>query len=191
MRIYLSGCITLLLLTSCHSQKTISDPFNEFEFSYSYGGSYSMMFTHSDTIYVSRYFSLPIKTFGGIITSFQKQKIDSFINAIPFQKLGTIYYVPYFDGSSYQFYVKTDSVEKRIFVGGYDHDPHELNSFAAWLVKMKNELTLFKIDTTIKFINNSDFNPPIPPRINDTIKYTTPKVLYPSSIKRKINKKSN
>lgn len=191
MRIYLSGCIALLLLTSCHSQKTISDPFNEFEFSYSYGGSYSMMFTHSDTIYVSRYFPWPTQTFIGIITSAQKRKIDSFINEIPFEKLDTLYYEPYADGGSYQFYIKTDSLEKRIFVSGYDHGPRELNSFAAWLVKMKNELTLFKIDTTIKFINNSDFNPPIPPRINDTIKYTAPKVLYPSSIKRKINKKSN
>lgn len=179
MRLYFTGFISLLLLISCHSQKTSSDSFNEFEFSYSYGGSYSIKFTHSDTIYVARYFPLPIKTFRGIITSFQKLKIDSFIYTIPFQKLDTLYYEPYADGGFYQFYIKTDSLKKRIFVGSYNRGPRELNNFAAWIVKMQTELTLFKTDTTIKFINNSDFNPPIPPKINDTIKYTTPKVLYP------------
>lgn len=193
MRIYLSGCIALLLLASCHSQKTLKNAYKYLEFSYFNWGSseYSIQFTQSDTIYISSDFPRPSQTFAGIITSAQKQKIDSFMDVIPFQKLDTIYDVPYFDGSSYQFYVKTDSIEKRIFVHAYNDTPPILDSFANWLIRMEKGLTLFKIDTTIKFMNNAYFSPPIPPRINDTIKYTAPKVLYPSSIKRKINKKAN
>lgn len=166
-----------ILMAGCQLRNNYKNSFHELEFSYinTFKSSYSIKFTRSDTIYLLRYFPLPIKTFRGVLSSIERHKIDSFIQIIPFSQLDTLYFEPYEDGNYYQVYIKTDSLEKRILVHSHNNTPKSLSEFAVWLVEIEEGLKLSPVDTNIELTDNSFF---APPRIRDTIKYTVPKVYY-------------
>jgi hypothetical protein len=165
MRNFLLLELFILLLSGCkHYEKQSS--FKELEFSYTntFTTSFSIKFTPGQNVYVVQHFPKPEQTLKGVLTSSQRQSVDSFVNTIDFKKLGTLYYQTYEDGDGYQFHLKQDTQPKTIFVHSIDV-PENLKRFAYWIIKTKDRMMLSPIDTNIKFTNISFFQPPteLPP----------------------------
>jgi len=177
MRLFLLLILIDLVFGCNDKHQTIHKTFNDFDFSYNdvFSTCFSLKFTQGDTVYMRQYFSPELsdfpkknKSYFAILSKQERQKADSFIKVIDFNKYDTTYYQRYEDGIEYEFYISNDTMQKNIYIHS-DSAPNELFEFAKWIVDTKEHLKHNVIDTNIKYGSLKNFLPPIvppPPRIN-------------------------
>lgn len=162
----------LILYASCSSEKRLSPSFTEFDFSYNdtWSSSFSIRFTPSDTVYVRQHFwygnhiasQTDLKegtTYIGLLNKEQTRRLDSFITHLDIKKYATWYIEDVQDGTSYDFYLKTDSIEQSIGLYGVSV-PAPLLAFGQWIFETKEQLILSAVDTGIKFRSYRPLPPP-------------------------------
>ena len=183
MRLFLLLVGFCLTLTSCDIPKHTDKKkmFDQFDFSYNdfFSTCFSIKFTQGDTVYIRQHFASSSDTlksdtsYFAILTNFERQKLDSFLNKMKFAKYDTSYYESYQDGDYYEFFIENDTIQKTIFVHS-DSIPTEIKDFGYWIVTTKKKLKHFRIDTTVTFGSLKYFLPPsVPPP--PLIDFTPPK----------------
>jgi len=162
MRLLFLGLIIVLIIDSCNRPKPSIPLFDEFEFSYTntFKDSYTIKFTKGDTVYKARYFPYPDSNFIGVITPYERKKLDSLISKIDFGKLDSLYYQTYEDGLGYQFYIKNDSVTKTILVHS-ESVPDNLKQLAYWITHRNRYWKLSPVDSVLEMKHVGFFKPPI------------------------------
>ena len=143
-----------------------------FNFSYdnSFETCFSIKFTQGDTVFVREHWTSEYDTklksntnYVSIIKHSDRIFLDSLIKNMNFSKFDTAYYEGYKDGGQYKCYIKNQYLEKTIYVHSYHNVPSELDSLKNWIYKLKSNLKLKEIDTTLSFGSVGHFLPPPPP----------------------------
>jgi hypothetical protein len=153
------------------SNQKLLKPFKTFDFTYNdvFSTCFSIKFLQSDTALIRQHFASSFSenlksetSYYTLLTKSDRSTLDSFINAIPFDKYETAYYEDYQDGIDYQFYIENDTIKKSIRVHS-DSVPSALTNFKNWIVKRKQEFKLYQVDTTIHFESEKYVVPPPAP----------------------------
>jgi hypothetical protein len=171
-------CALLLsLLLSCSGKMESSRmvPYREFEFYHddTWSTAFSIKFMQTDTVYIRQHFvsisnrgpEMAIKSntsYVGCLSQQDRATLDSFIRHARFFQYDTAYEDDNLqDGSTYDFYIRTDSLSKVIHIYG-DSAPPELMRFGRWITETKSRMRLVKIDSLIGFTHADDWLYPIP-----------------------------
>lgn len=163
---------TCLILGACESLTKKEAAFDEFDFSFSntFETSFSIKFTKGDTVFVREHWTSEFDTklksetnYVSVLKHTDRITLDSIIKSINFSKFDTIYYDDYKDGNDYSYYIKSQHVDKKIYVHCRDNAPAELDTFAYWIYHLKKSLKFQVIDTTLTFGSVENFLPPPPP----------------------------
>jgi hypothetical protein len=168
---------------SCNNSKLLEKPkvFEAFDFSYNnvFSTCFSIKFTQGDTVFIKQHFAPAFsdtlksnQSYYAILADIDRARLDSFITKTNFTKLDTSYYQDYQDGEEYQFFIYKDFAKKIVYIHS-DSIPDELKSFGYWIVDLKKNLKLFKIDTAVIFGSVTNFLQPTVPA--PPIKFTRPK----------------
>jgi hypothetical protein len=179
MRLFLLSLLSFLTLCCDNKKPTKRKIFNDFDFSYNdvFSTCFSLKLTQGDTVFIRQHFSLEPsdlpkknKSYFAILDKQEREKADSFIKAIDFNRYDTIYYQDYQDGIEYQFYINNDTTKKTVYVHS-GSAPSELFEFSKWIVDTKEHLKYYSIDTTISYGSLKHFLPPaVPPPTRITFK---------------------
>ena len=156
---------TLLFSCTDNRERTKEFDFDNFVFSHSeLHSDYSIKFAQSDTVYFGKRFPKPTESFYAIIGKHDLTTLDSFLIQFHISNYDTTYIQDNLsDGSSYKFYLTTDTSKKWVFIYGKE-GPNALYEFANWLTGFEARQT-FK-PTEIK-ADYGDLNyillPQVPP----------------------------
>jgi hypothetical protein len=168
--------ILIIFLFSCKEKAGVRSKmtFNSFVFSEEAPyANYSLKFGNNDTVFYQKRFPTPKRNFYSLIEDNALVKLDSFVKAIDFASLDTVYEnLNLQDGVAYKFYLTKDSVVKWSYVYG-DEGPKSLYDFASWLRKLVESQNFNVLDSTIDFGNLRyvEIPSPPPPKIPKSSKY--------------------
>ena len=170
--------IIFILLVSVSCSKKEKD-FDSFE--YSYGGTFStvfsIQFTNNDTLYLREHWNAGERSDGkkfpkeqtnyfALLTKNQRSELSDLINRIDFGKIKSEYFQDYEDGSAYQLIIEKEDLKKTIFVHS-NSVPKELDSLANWIYNTKENLELKETNKEFDFQSiNGILSPAPPPEIN-------------------------
>jgi hypothetical protein len=160
------------MLASCNSGEKRNRQFKAIDFSYFdiSPEAFSLRVTQQDLVFIKQYFSSDSEghlkdnlTYLGLLKGDIKQRFDSLIAVVDFDKLDSVYESGHIDGDEYRLYIEGDKITKQLYVHRMK-PPKELESLKNMFIKMKSSLALVPFDTTINF----RVNPPEPPPIKQT-----------------------
>ena len=93
-----------------------------------------------------------------------KQRFDSLIAVVDFDKLDSVYESGDIDGNEYRLYIGDETIIKQFYVHSMK-PPKELESFKNLFIKMKGGLPFVPVDTLINF----QVNPPESPTLRSVM----------------------
>jgi len=156
-------CLTLI---TCDT-KTEQKKFDSFDFSYNdfFTTSFSIKFTHGDTVYIKQHFSfsdstLETNNYTSVLSTADRLKLDSFLSIINFNTYDSVYSDKHYqDGEEYKFYLMKDTTTKTIYIHS-QKAPKEIEEFGQWIVEVKERLELTRTENKTVFGSLKHFLPP-------------------------------